>query len=125
MGMADALSRSLELNSITKEETLERKILNIHKKLNHRMTIKNDLEILGIKVSTQELNECLQKCEVCKKMNKVYYKTAKHIESFYPGERVAIDILEINITLHRVLYSQAIWKTVKKKRCRENFKSNR
>lgn len=94
---SDALSRSYEnvfqIKCMVNHSVNE--IFLIHEKMNHRKSILKDLENRGIKVSKSELEKILQKCETCKMHDKKYFKSLKHVNTEKPGEKFAVDILEL------------------------------
>lgn len=97
---ADALSRGLPVKSslyslTSKVLDTKEKILEHHELLNHRKKIKEDLKKKGILVSQNMIDSALEQCMVCLKKDRKHIKPGKFIYTFLPGERVAVDILEI------------------------------
>ena len=97
---ADALSRSTQLSFNKGDGKIsenEEKIIKLHIELNHRKTIKEILKIAGIEIRTNKLKEILEKCETCKRKDiKIRGKSGKFIETYYPGEIIGVDILQIS-----------------------------
>lgn len=95
---ADALSRSVFRIKKGEEamEDIDDKILRYHYTMNHRKAIKDDLEKeTNLKFSKNKIRNVLKRCLTCKKKEKQVNKTCKFIETFYPGERIGIDLLEV------------------------------
>ncbi|KAF9747730.1 Retrovirus-related Pol polyprotein from transposon, partial [Nosema granulosis] len=98
---SDALSRSLDnkilsvINNLNSEDELQNKVINHHIKLNHRKKIQADMGKIGIKISQNKINEIIKGCWTCLKKDKKHVKPGKFIHTFSPGERVALDIMEI------------------------------
>jgi hypothetical protein len=96
MNEADALSRSVK--NRTKEEEEERKrskILEIHKKLNHRKTITENLNDEGIIATKEYINKVITGCEICQRKDKKINKTCNFVEVSKPGDRIGMDVLEL------------------------------
>ena len=49
----------------------------------------------NINISSKKLKEIYESCEICKRKDKKRYKTKGFVETYYPGEKVGIDILQI------------------------------
>lgn len=98
MQRTDALSRASTSVNMIKEEVknLEKEILNYHQKKNHRKNISEDLKKIGINTSKYLLNKILKQCLECKMKEKKSQRSGYFIETSFPGERVAADILEIS-----------------------------
>jgi hypothetical protein len=54
-----------------------------------------ELKKLNIYVRRSEMDKIINKCEVCCRKDKKYYKSTFHIQTSRVGERVGIDIMEI------------------------------
>jgi hypothetical protein len=70
---AYALSRSvlsLENRENHLSNDIETVIFKLHRELNHRKTIKKNLEKIGITISNSKLLEVLKDCDVCKRKDK-------------------------------------------------------
>ncbi|MGL5692012.1 MAG: RNase H-like domain-containing protein, partial [Bacteroidales bacterium] len=96
MVQADALSRGAPRKS--NENQIQgggEDILKIHKDMGHRKGILDEIKEKGIFITSKKLKEILGRCEVCKRKDKKYEKTNKFIETSFPGEKFAVDIMEV------------------------------
>lgn len=74
------------------------KLFENHVRLNHRKEIKKDLEKVGIVVSPRMI-KVLEGYLICLEKDRKLIRLDIFIRTFFPGERVALDILEIKKTL--------------------------
>ncbi|KAG0440792.1 hypothetical protein DMUE_1489 [Dictyocoela muelleri] len=83
-----AVSNNNEIN-------LEEIVLIIHKENAHRVSLINILREQGINYSHRKLKNILINCDVCSRIDKNNEKTAIFVETDFPGEKMAFDIMEI------------------------------
>lgn len=97
----DALSRQFGndiVNEIRSERNKEELIWKIHEELIHRgaKTVYEELRKRGIEdISLEETISTIRNCRKCKLYNPIKSKPHRIIEAFRPGERVAVDTLEL------------------------------
>jgi hypothetical protein len=96
---ADALSRAPPPSNMKENEKIddiEYKILKEHENLSHRKTIKNNLKQKEIEISNKKLKAILDKCEICKRKDKIISKSCIYIKVDKPGEKIGMDIMEFD-----------------------------
>lgn len=94
---ADALSRSQEKTIAVIEGTKDEIIIKAHEDIVHRGA-KATYEHLksknhGVSITMNDVKATLSRCYRCKLYNPIKIRGWRYIESYYPGEKVASDII--------------------------------
>jgi hypothetical protein len=74
----------------------DKEILKIHELFGHRKNISNELNRKGINISERNLRNIILKCKVCLHKDRKNYKAKGFVETNFPGEKVGVDLMEIN-----------------------------
>lgn len=97
MIVPDALSRAVPdyeegevINSIND------RIMKIHKKVGHRKGIQNELQREKININNGNLKDILKHCLECQRKEAKRYKVKGYVKTYYPGEKVGVDLLVID-----------------------------
>lgn len=101
MVVPDALSRASqgeqkEESIDTVLQSIQEKILQVHKNMGHRKSIEKDLKTNNINISKKKLRNILKQCPECQRKDTKPYKIKGFVKTSYPGEKVGIDLLEIS-----------------------------
>ncbi|KAI5138643.1 hypothetical protein NEAUS05_2445 [Nematocida ausubeli] len=70
------------------------RVTRIHEELGHRKSIRIDLEMRGINVTSMELRKILESCRVCLERDNQFMKHTSYIDTDEPGELMGIDLME-------------------------------
>ena len=103
MVKSDTLLRNCQGEGIDDSKVDESAIRKMHIELGHRKNIQKNLGDKGIHVSKKSIREALASCEKCLQYDVRRYKSGSHITSTFPGEKVAVDVLDINKTYKLVM----------------------
>lgn len=91
---ADALSRAPTVNTMVKSgEEIDKEVLSIHKKYNHRKNLSDKLKEEKINISKNRIKEILEKCKICAQRDNQFTKANKHIMTKEPGEMLGVDLM--------------------------------
>ncbi|KAI5132493.1 hypothetical protein NEAUS07_1378 [Nematocida ausubeli] len=70
------------------------RITRIHEELGHRKSIRIDLEMRGINVTSMELRKILESCRVCLERDNQFTKHNVYVDTEEPGQLMGIDLME-------------------------------
>ena len=115
---ADTLSRNCQ-----REDKVDQ-ILTIHRESGHRKDIHSKVLENGIDISRQELQKIISSCDTCLVYDRVRVRGGSHIISSEIGERVAIDVMDIDKRYKVVLaidyFTRKAWGMLFKRKIQEN-----
>ena len=96
--VADALSRSKSTPKKGEEsytDKIREKVFTMHKNLNHRKKIREEIRKIGIEISEKKLEILLKECTVCALKDRKNESTCYHVKTDRPGQLLGVDVLQI------------------------------